>query len=150
MAEISLSVDVDAAPAAVWAAMVDWDRQGEWMMLTHVSGSHGVGAPVSARTGIGRAGFVDSMTITDWQPPHRCAVVHTGKVVRGTAAFEVEPLPGGRSRFVWSEWVLLPLGVVGRIGFRLVRPLVVAGLRHSLRKFARWAPARAGEPTDAL
>jgi hypothetical protein len=108
-----------------------------------------LGAPVSARTGIGPAAFVDSMTITDWQPPHRCAVVHTGKVVRGTAAFEVEPLPGGRSRFVWSEWVLLPFGAAGRIGFALVRPLVVAGLRHSLREFARWVPARAGEMTAA-
>ncbi len=147
MAEISLSVDVDASPEAVWDAMVDWDRQGEWMLLTRVSGSHGVGAPVSAFTGIGRAGFVDSMTITDWEPPHRCAVVHTGKIVRGTAVFEVEPLDGGRARFVWTEWLLLPLGVVGQIGFQLVRPFAVAGLRHSLRKFARWVPARSADAT---
>jgi uncharacterized protein YndB with AHSA1/START domain len=145
MPEITLSVDVDAPPDAVWAAVVDWDRQSEWMLLTRVSGGHGPGAAVEAFTGIGPIGFLDTMTITDWRPPLRCEVRHTGRVVRGSAAFEVEPLPGGRSRFVWSEWLVLPLGLVGRFGFALLRPLVVAGINYSLRRFARWVPTR--EPT---
>lgn len=142
MAEITLSVDVDAAPAVVWDALVDWDRQGEWMLLTKVSGGHGKGEAIEAYTGKRPLGFLDTMTITDWQPGRRCEVLHTGRVVKGTAAFEIEPLPGDRARFVWTEWLVLPLGPVGEWGFRLVRPVFVAGIRHSLRKFARWAPTR--------
>jgi uncharacterized protein YndB with AHSA1/START domain len=142
MPEITLSVDVDAPPEAVWAAVVDWERQREWMLLTRVSGGHGPGAPVEAFTGIGPVGFLDTMTITDWRPPLRCEVRHTGRVVRGSAAFEVEPLPGGRARFVWSEWLILPLGAVGQLGFAVLRPIVVAGIRYSLRRFARWVPTR--------
>ena len=142
MPEVTLSVEVDAPPEAVWAALVDWERQGEWMLMTRVRGGHGPGASVEAFTGLGRLGFLDSMTITDWQPPVRCEVLHTGRVVRGSAAFEVEPLPGGRSRFVWTEWLVLPLGLVGWLGFTLLRPLIVAGVRFSLRRFARWVPTR--------
>lgn len=143
MAEITLSVEVDAPPQVVWDALVDWDRQGEWMLLTEVRGGHGEGEKIEAYTGKRPLGFLDSMTITDWQPRHRCEVLHTGRVVRGSAAFDIEALPGDRSRFIWTEWLVLPFGVAGELGFRLVRPVVVAGILHSLRAFARWAPTRA-------
>lgn len=143
MAEITLSVDVDAPPHVVWDALVDWERQGEWMLLTEVHGGHGKGEKIAAYTGKRPFGFLDTMTITDWQPLRRCEVLHTGRVVRGTAAFEIEALPGDRSRFIWTEWLILPLGVVGELGFRIVRPIFIAGILHSLRKFAKWAPSRA-------
>ena len=142
MPEISLSVDVAAPPDRVWAAMVDWERQGEWMLGTTVrgtvNGGHGTGAELEAWTGLGPVGFLDTMVITAWDPPYRCVVRHTGRVVRGAAAFEVEPAGAG-SRFVWTEWLELPWGRLGELGFVLVRPLVVAGIRYSLRRFATWA-----------
>lgn len=140
MAEISLSVDVDAPPEQVWAAAVDWDRQGEWMALTDVRGGHGLGATLTAFTGWRGLGFTDPMTITAWDPPWRCVVRHDGNVVRGSAAFEVRPLPGGRARFVWTEWLVL--GAFAELAFALVRPLVLAPLRWSLRRFARFASSR--------
>jgi hypothetical protein len=142
VAEISLAVEIDATPETVWDALVDWSRQGEWMLLTRVSGGEGLGAGIEAFTGIGPVGFLDTMIVSQWQPPVRCVVVHTGRVVRGSAAFEVEPLPGGRSRFVWSEWLVLPFGVYGELAFRIVRPVVVAGIRYSLTRFVTWAPTR--------
>ena len=76
--------------------------------------------------------------ISAWDPPHRCDVRHTGRVVRGTGVFEVLELPGGRrSRFVWQERLDLPLGAVGRAGWLLVRPLAGFGVRVSLRRLAR-------------
>lgn len=145
-AELVLHVDVDAPVAATWAAAVDWAGQGEWMLGTRVrpvtQRGQGVGGRIEAFTGIGGLGVVDTMTITRWEPPRRCDVVHTGRVVRGTGSFVVEPRDGGRSRFVWSEQLDLPLGVVGRLGWRLVRPLFAAGVQLSLRRFARWAPRR--------
>jgi hypothetical protein len=70
-------------------------------------------------------------------------VRHTGSVVRGEGIFEVFALPGGRSRFVWTEELDLPLGRLGRAGWPLVRPAMVAGARASLRRLARYVEQRA-------
>ena len=142
MAQLSTSVVVDAPPEVVWDRLVDWDRQGEWMLGTTVRGTAqkgiGVGGGLEGWTGIGPIGFLDTMTIVVWEPARRCVVRHTGRLVRGTGAFEVEDLGDGRSRFVWSEWLDLPFGTAGRLGWPLVRPLMKAGVDLSLRRFARW------------
>ena len=140
-ATLSLSVEVDAPVEQTWRAAVDWDSQGDWMLGTRVRGTRqggvGVGAALEAFTGIGRVGFLDTMEITAWEPPHRCEVLHTGRLVRGSGLFSVEERPGGRSRFVWEESLELPLGLIGRLGWPLVRPAFLAGLWVSLRRFAR-------------
>src|SRR3954452_24074983 len=84
MPELVEQVDVAAPPEQVWAALVDWDRQGEWMVLTDVRAvdgdGQGVGGRLAAVTGVRlpggllrgrRLGVLDSMLITDWQYPHR-------------------------------------------------------------------------------
>jgi hypothetical protein len=147
MPEIVLSVDVAAPADEVWAAVTDWPAQGEWMLGTSVRGTaregRGVGGRIEAFTGVGRLGFLDTMTITRWDPPYRCEVEHHGGVVRGSAVFEVVRLDADHSRFVWAEWLTPPLGLVGVIGFTFVRPLAVVGLRASLERLARWAPGHA-------
>jgi uncharacterized protein YndB with AHSA1/START domain len=139
VAELSVSVDVDASVEDVWAAATDWAAQREWVFLTDVR-STGPGT-IEAFTGIGPLGFTDPMTITTWDPPHRCVVRHEGRVVRGWAAFEVERRDGA-TRFVWTEWLTLPFGAVGEFGFALVKPLVTFALDASLRRFARWVSTR--------
>jgi uncharacterized protein YndB with AHSA1/START domain len=139
--DLTLHVDVDAPIDRTWAGVVDWDRQGEWMLGTRVEAGEqdgrGVGGTLRAFTGLGPIGFWDSMVITAWDPPHRCEVRHTGRVVRGSGTFAVEARPGG-SRFVWSEHLELPLGALGRAGWPLVRPAFAAGVQHSLNRFARF------------
>jgi Polyketide cyclase / dehydrase and lipid transport len=146
-AQLRLEVDVDAPVERTWAAVTDWDRQHEWMLGTRVRGTvkdgRGVGGRIRATTGIGPLGIVDSMEITRWEPPYGAYVKHLGRIVRGTAAFEVRERPTG-STFVWTEDLDLPLGALGRIGFRLVRPLFGWGLRLSLRRFAAFVPAHPG------
>ncbi len=145
---VSASVDIDAPPERVFAALVDWSSQGAWMLGTRVrqtgpatgGADQGVGVTVAAFTGIGPLGFLDTMVVSEWDPPRRCAVRHTGRVVRGVGAFEVTPLPHGRSRFAMIEHLEVPGGALGALGFRLVRPLFTAGIALSLRRFARWAP----------
>lgn len=138
---LRLDVIVNASPEAVFAAMVDWPGQAEWMLGTAVRVTAGTGTAVGdqleAVTGIRGVGVVDTMTITAWDPPRRVDVLHTGRVVRGTGTFEVVALPGGRARMVWTEELDLPLGTVGRLGWPLVRPAFVAGVQRSLRAFAR-------------
>jgi hypothetical protein len=126
---------------------MDWHRQREWMLATTVrptvGDGHGVGGRIEATTGVGPLGVVDEMEITGWDPPHGAYVRHVGRIVRGTAAFEVRARPGG-STFVWSEDLDLPLGAVGRVGFAVLRPGLLLGLRLSLRRFAAWAEQHPG------
>ena len=76
------------------------------------------------------------MEITSWQPPNRCDVLHTGRVVKGTGTFEVVATSDVTSKFVWSEDLDLPLGLLGKVGFVFVKPGFVYGVRKSLEKFA--------------
>src|SRR4051794_12601106 len=111
--ELTLEVPVAAPEQAVWDAVVDWDHQGEWMVGTRVRGTVqggvGVGGGLEAFTGVGGVGFLDTMIITAGDPPHRCEVLHTGKLIRGTGIFEVRA-DADRSTFVWTEHLELPLG----------------------------------------
>jgi hypothetical protein len=108
----------------------------------------GVGAELEAITGRKPFAFIDTMTITAWEPPRVCDVVHTGRVVRGTGRFWVEDRGGGTSRFYWREDLDLPLGLLGWIGWVLVAPLFRAGVQLSLNRFARWVsdPRTSGSP----
>jgi hypothetical protein len=152
MPELTETVDVDAPPERVWAALIDWVRQGEWMLATHVTTLGGtaqeVGGRLAARTGVPvpggrRLGVLDTMLITRWEPPRRVDVRHTGRVVRGTGVFEVRPR-GELSTFVWTEVLDLPLGALGRLGWPVVRPAMRAGVRLSLRRFAEFARTHEG------
>jgi hypothetical protein len=145
MTTLSVSVEIDAPADCTWDLVTDWARQGEWMPVTEVRVSAevpvGIGARISARSGVGPAGFVDPMVIDVWEPPYRCEVVHLGKVVTGRGVFLVEPLAGGRSRFTWQE-VLDGTGarkVVDLVGLPPTRAL----LNVALRRLARLAAAEA-------
>ena len=137
MSELVVRVDVAAPAEQVWAALTDWKGHDRWMLLTRAEGATGQGGEVRAFTGVGPVGFTDTMTIVVWEPPRRAVVRHTGAVVRGSGAFEVEPLGPHRSRVVWSEWLDLPFGALGRAGWRFARPVARWGVRHSLRRLAR-------------
>jgi carbon monoxide dehydrogenase subunit G len=140
--EVTARIRVPVPPDRAWRAVVDWPGQGRWMLATRVRGGHGLGAQVVARTGFGPVGFTDTMVITQWEPPHRCVVRHTGRVIRGAGVFEVVPAGAG-SEFRWTEQLELPLAAASRWGWRLARPLAQRGMDLSLRRFARLVTAGA-------
>lgn len=143
--DVALSVEVEAPAGTAWLALTDWPRQSEWMLGTevHVVAGNGrsVGSRLVAFTGVGGVGFTDTMEIVVWEPPSRCTVRHLGKLVSGTGTFHVRALEEQRSVLVWSEQLRLPFGIVGRLGWPLVRPVFALGLRRSLDKFAAYAAA---------
>ena len=130
---------VGAPAERLWERLVDWPTQGEWIPLTRVrtvAGSgRGVGGRIEAWTGIGPIGFDDPMVITRWEPPDSCEVLHTGRLVRGEAGFDVVAIDSDRSRVAWWESLELPLGRAGGLGWRLTRPLWESHLRRALDRF---------------
>ncbi|MBK1788896.1 SRPBCC family protein [Prauserella cavernicola] len=143
MTDLVVSVDVQAPAGTTWLALTDWHQQREWMLGTDVrvvSGNgRSVGSRLEAFTGLAGVGFTDTMEITSWEPPVRCTVRHLGFLVRGTGAFHVQDKGPNQSVFIWSEQLELPFGVVGRLGWPLVKPAFSLGLRRSLHNFARFA-----------
>ena len=148
-------VDVARPAAEVWDHVTDWPRQAEWVPLTQVErvdAADGVGGRIRAWTGLGgparRAsaaeglslwppGFWDPMTITAWERTPdgggRCEVLHRGQVVEGEGEFTVMATSGLSSRFVWAETVVLPFGLLGRLGWRVARPVVATLVDRALR-----------------
>ena len=138
--DLSLSVDIKASQAEVFKKVVDWESQGDWMLGTKVSrtknNGQGLGGEIVAWTGIWIFGFNDPMVITQWIEPKIVDVKHLGKVVKGTGSMVVEKIDEKNSKFIWSETIELPLGIVGRIGWIFIKPFFVAGIKYSLNKFA--------------
>jgi len=141
MTTVAYSVDIDAPAADVFRAVVDWPGQDKWIPLTQVRATVkdgiGVGGEIEAFTGIGKLGFLDTMTITRWDAPLRVDVLHTGAVVRGIGVMSVRPLTETTSRFYWGEDLDLPLGPIGLVGWQFIKPVFGIGMRKSLNDFAR-------------
>jgi hypothetical protein len=147
MADLSARIDTDVSPQDLWDAVTDWSSQGEWIPLTtsRALGSEpmGEGSVIHAWTGVGRLGFLDEMVVRQWAPPHHLELEHTGRVVRGSAGFMIEPLGARGSRLVWWERVTPPFGRLGAIGWQVFAPVARAILQRSLRKLAAVASTRA-------
>ena len=133
---IAISIVIKAPIEKVWAALADWESQGDWMLQTTVDVTseirEGVGTTIAAFTGIGKFGVMDHMVVTAWQPPHICDVVHTGKIIKGTGRFQLSAIDADTTRFDWSEEILTPRAI-----FQLIAPGLYAGVRISLAKLSR-------------
>jgi hypothetical protein len=133
---IAMSLVINAPIQKVWDALADWESQSEWMLQTTVEVTSeirsGVGTSIAAFTGIGKFGVMDYMTVTAWNPPNVCDVVHTGKIIKGTGRFELTAITPNTTRFDWSEEVLAP-----RALFLLIAPGLYAGVRISLSALRR-------------
>jgi len=133
---IAMSLVIKAPIEKVWAALADWESQGDWMLQTRVDVTseirEGAGTTIAAFTGIGKLGVMDHMVVTSWQPPHICDVLHTGKIIKGTGRFELVVIDADTTRFNWSEEILAPRAI-----FLLIAPGLYAGVRISLTKLGR-------------
>lgn len=139
--DFRVSVTIPATCSEVWRRLVNWEEQGEWMLMTSVSSSDrgaddsGIGTTIDAFTGIGTFGVLDRMRVTEWQPPTFCAVEHYGKWIKGIGEFRLVELAndsGSKVRFDWYERIDAP-----RVILAIIKPGVLLGVFISLRRFAR-------------
>jgi hypothetical protein len=137
---ISHSVTFIASQSDVFDAVTNWEFQSKWIPFTNVVGvgenSHQLGGKLEAFTGIGRVGFLDTMTITKWEPPFVCEVTHTGNFVKGSGLFEVSNDADG-AKFTWTEYFSLPSGILGNLIWAIVWVPFKIGLIISLWKFSK-------------
>ncbi len=130
-------VTINATVNKVWRALVEWEKQGDWMALTRVSASEngaddsGIGTTIEAFTGVGPFGVLDKMKVISWEPPHFCRVDHYGKVIKGIGEFRLVDL-GDKTRFDWYEEIKAPAFIL-----LLIKPFILLTVNFSLRKFAR-------------
>ena len=134
---VHASADVCAPAREVWDVLVDWSRHGEWVPFTRAEGGAGKGEGLRAWTGVGPVGFLDTMVITEWRPPHRVRVRHTGALIRGEGLFDLIDVPGDRCRVTWAELVDLPFGPAGRAAWFVIGPAAGLMLRTSLHRLAK-------------
>ncbi len=143
MAEITVSVEIDAPTDRVWEIVEPVERHVDWMadaVAIRFTGeqTRGIGTTFECDTKVGPITLVDKMEITDWEPGERMGVRHSG-VVTGSGHFTLEPIDlGRRTRFTWTEELVFPWWLGGPLG-ALVGGRVVMGAiwRRNLRALAR-------------
>lgn len=110
MRHIRTEIEIDAPPAAVWAALTDVDAYEAWN--PHVVAARGdlaVGSTLDIT--VAREGTRDrsmTVTVTDLDPERRLAWVgrlRSPLLFEGRHVFELEPLDGDRTRLVNREEV---------------------------------------------
>lgn len=141
---VQASVTVPASAESAFAELLDAEGQGRWMLGTSIYAVEGpvpspeVGSRLVAFTGVLGFGILDLMEVTEHIPGRRWVVAHHGNVIKGSGVFSADPIPGIQDRSVvrWAEELDLPFGILGRIGWPVVKPAVRWGLQKSLNSFA--------------
>ena len=140
---IRISLTLPCNQERAWQAIADWEGQGRWMLQSKVWVTSeirdGVGTSIAAFTGpfykrypkFSRIGLLDTMVVTNWQPPKRCDVLHTGKVFKGTGTFELSEISPRATRFNWSEDI-----EASRLQFFAIYPFLWVGVRISLARLS--------------
>jgi hypothetical protein len=140
---LRITINLPCSQERAWAAIADWESQGNWMLQTKVwVTSHireGVGTSISAFTGplykfypkFSSLGLLDTMVVTKWQPPEICDVVHTGKILKGSGSFVLSPINATSTKFNWSETI-----ECSRLKFLAIAPFLWVGVRISLARLS--------------
>jgi hypothetical protein len=145
--QIRLRAHVRAPAEVIWAILVDWERNHQWMLEAsrfRVTSEHreGVGVEVRAHVRIGGITTVDSVRVSRWEPPYVLGIDHLGWV-KGRAVIECIPTGQG-TRVEWLEELTPPLGAVGGLGIRLFKPLMTRIFTRDLAVLKRLAEEKAG------
>ncbi|MGN9807790.1 SRPBCC family protein [Micromonospora sp. BQ11] len=138
--EVTATVIVDAPAERVFAALIAWERQSDWIPFTKVTiveGDGGEGSLIEAVTAIGPAVLRDEMRVVRVDAPYEIGVVHCGKLLRGPGVLRCTPLERDRTQVVWHEWFHLPGGAAGRVAWPLLWPGSKVSLTQALKKFGR-------------
>jgi uncharacterized protein YndB with AHSA1/START domain len=139
MRAIVNSVEIEAPIDRVWEALAAVDRHAEWMtdaesiefLSERRSGS---GTRIRVRTRVGPLRVDDDMEFSVWEPPHRMAVRHVGRI-RGGGHFHLAPTATG-TQLTWGETLVFPWYLGGVVGRLLAGPVLRRVFAANLERFA--------------
>ncbi|HUG87877.1 MAG TPA: SRPBCC family protein [Actinomycetota bacterium] len=136
----TMEVEIGRPPEAVWPYLVDWERLDRWMEEGRgfrVVGERREGVGVEAEATIAVLGITttDRIRVTRWEPPAVLEIEHLGWV-RGHGLMEVGVTERG-SHLFWREAFRPPLGGLGRLGMRLLSPVLYRTFRRDLQTLRR-------------
>jgi len=153
VSQISVSIDIDATPAQVWAVVEPVERHIDWMhdavaIRFTSEQTRGVGTTFLCDTKVGPIKLVDAMEITAWEPEQRMGVRHTG-IVTGEGEFTLTPIDlGRRTRFTWTESLKFPWYLGARLGERIGGQVVMKAIwRRNLKNLDRLVESATATPT---
>lgn len=101
--EVTATVIVNAPAEQVFAALLAWERQSEWIPFTTVrvvEGDGGEGSLVEAVTTLGPTVLRDRMRVVRVDAPYEIGVVHCGTLLRGPGCCAAPRWRAGAAR--WS------------------------------------------------
>ncbi len=135
---IEVSDTMPGPPEVAWTLITDWEHQGDWMLEAsefEVTSKHRKGVGVEARATVRIAGFRtrDRVRVSMWEPPRLLVLDHLGWV-KGSGEIQMQPTSEG-TRIRWRETLFAPrlLGPAGRLGLRVMAPLMRRAFRRDLR-----------------
>lgn len=139
MARVIVSIEIPRTPEQVWADVEQLETHKAWMAdvdRIDFDGDQrrGVGTTMRVLTKVGPLRTVDIIRVVGWEPPRSIAVRHEG-LVKGEGEFLLETSPVG-TRFTWSEDLVMPWYVGGRLAAAAARPVLAAIWKRNLEHFA--------------
>jgi hypothetical protein len=138
MGHIRVAIDINASTQRVWDVVEPIERHIDWMadavaIRFKTDQTRGTGTEFFCDTKVGPITLVDEMTITSWVPQKAMGVTHTG-VVTGTGEFTLEALTPETTRFVWTEVLVFPWWLGGKLGALVGGQIVMKAIwRKNLR-----------------
>lgn len=147
---LEIQVPVDAPRDVVWDVLTDWERQPDWMVDAKsvevlTPDREGVGVTIRCPTNLMGFTVQDVMRVTRWEDQRVLEIVHLGKIITGTGAFELaDDERTGGTVLSWWEEIDPPLGAFGAWGAStLVLPVVERIFTRSLGNLAKLAEQEA-------
>ena len=148
MGSIRVAIDINASTQRVWEIVEPIERHVDWMadavaIRFKTDQTRGTGTEFYCDTKVGPIKLVDEMKITSWVPQQAMGVTHTG-VVTGTGEFTLEALMPTTTRFVWTEVLVFPWWLGGKLGALVGGQSVMKAIwRKNLRILKKLAEAPA-------
>lgn len=148
MGSIRVAIDINASTQRVWEVVEPIERHVDWMadavaIRFKTEQTRGTGTEFYCDTKVGPIKLVDEMKITSWVPQVAMGVTHTG-VVTGTGEFTLEALSPSSTRFVWTEVLVFPWWLGGKLGALVGGQIVMKAIwRKNLRILKKLAEAPA-------
>ncbi|MEA2555847.1 MAG: hypothetical protein QOI60_1178 [Actinomycetota bacterium] len=141
---VSRSVEIPASPAVVWAVLLDWERQPEWMrdadrVEVRSTAREGLGVLIAVKTRVFNVPlFTELLEVVGWAPPTLLVMAHRSGI-RGRGEWLLEETAGG-TRFTWTEDLGLPVPLMGEVALMVYRPFMrwlMRGAMDDLADFVR-------------